>query len=119
MSLKSWFILKAIKGELPLWMYQPLGRKIKKELEAKMADLPGIQEKPENPQMPVKTDTPPNALESRPKWKSRTVWIAIITAVIGAVKPISEAFGHPVEVPQYVIEVLIGLGLYTARFPKQ
>lgn len=55
---------------------------------------------------------------SVPKWKSRTFWIAIITALIAAVKPVSESLGHPVEVPQYVIEVLIGMGLYTARFPK-
>lgn len=53
--------------------------------------------------------------QGKSRWKSRTVWIAIITVIVGAVKPISEALGHPIEVPNYVIEVLIGLGLYTAR----
>lgn len=98
-KLKAWAILKFLKGQLPLWVYRPAGKRIAKKLEELM-------------------ENQPEQTTSVPKWKSRTFWISIITALIAAVKPVSESLGHPVEVPQYVIEVLIGMGLYTARFPK-
>lgn len=97
MSIKAWFILKAIKGELPLWMYRPIGQQIKKKLEEESMDVI-------NP-----------TVDSKPWYRSRTVWISIVGVILGAVQPVSTAFGHPITVPTYIYEVLAGMGLYTLR----
>lgn len=52
---------------------------------------------------------------TKPAWKSRTFWIAVVGVVLGAIQPISAALGHPITVPTYVYEVLAGMGLYTLR----
>ena len=54
-------------------------------------------------------------VKTKSKWKSRTVWIALIGVILGAIEPVSTALGTPITVPNYIYEVLIGLGLYTAR----
>jgi len=54
-------------------------------------------------------------MEGKNKWKSKTVWTAIIFAILGAVQPVSTALGHPIEVPTWVYEVLAGFGLYSLR----
>lgn len=53
--------------------------------------------------------------DGKSKWKSKTVWAAIITVVVSGIEPISKALGYPIVVPSWVIEVLIGLGLYGIR----
>lgn len=53
--------------------------------------------------------------EGKSKWKSKTVWAAIITAIVGAIEPISTAFGNPIHVPEWVISALIAIGLYGIR----
>ncbi len=50
-----------------------------------------------------------------PWYRSRTIWAAIVTAILGVIQPVSTAFGHPIVIPEWIISVLIGLGLYTAR----
>lgn len=94
MGLKAWIAKKALTGKLPLWLYRVIGQRIAKMLkwEGKMAD--------EN----VKS-----------KWMSKTVWAAVLTAILGGIQPISAAFGHPIAVPLWIIEVLSGLGLYSLR----
>ncbi len=52
---------------------------------------------------------------SKPWYQSKTIWAAIVTALVGAVQPISAAFGHPMSTPLWIIEVLMGLGLYGLR----
>jgi hypothetical protein len=89
MGLKSWFILKAIKGELPLWMYRPIGEK--------MADEIGLQ------------------TETKEWWKSKTIWTAVVTALLGVAQAVGQQTGHPLQIPSYVYEVLAGLGLYSLR----
>lgn len=54
-------------------------------------------------------------LDGKPMWKSKAVWAAVITALVGAVQPISAAVGHPVVVPGWVVEILVGWGLYGIR----
>lgn len=54
-------------------------------------------------------------MPSKPWYQSKTVWAAIITALCGAVQPVSAAFGHPMSMPLWIIEVLTGLGLYGLR----
>lgn len=54
-------------------------------------------------------------VDSKPWYKSKAKLAAIVTVLVGAVQPISTAFGHPVVVPQFVIELLIGLGIYGIR----
>lgn len=49
------------------------------------------------------------------KWKSKTVWTAIVGVVLGAIQPISTALGHPIVVPAWVYEVLGAFGLYALR----
>lgn len=58
------------------------------------------------------TDT---TIDTKPWFKSKTIWAAIVTGILGALGPISTAFGHPVVVPQWILDVLIGMGIYTAR----
>lgn len=50
-----------------------------------------------------------------PKWKSKTVWVAIIGAVLGAIQPVSTALGHTIIIQQWVFELLAGMGLYSLR----
>jgi hypothetical protein len=50
---------------------------------------------------------------SKDWYKSRTLWIAVVTGIIGIVG----AFG--VAIPEWVIQVLVAMGLYTARTAKE
>lgn len=95
MSLKTLFLTKFIEGKLPNWMYRLIGKEVSKKMENKMEDTPI-------------TDT-------KPLWKSKTVWVAIITAIVGAIQPISTALGHPLVIPSWVLEFLAGMGLYSLR----
>lgn len=56
-----------------------------------------------------------NAMETKSWYKSKTVWAALLGAILGAVQPVSTALGHPVTIPAWVFEVLTGLGLYGLR----
>ncbi len=93
MSIKSLFLRKAIEGKLPNWIYRFAGRRI--------ADKIDLQEG--------------NAMETKRWYQSKSVWTAIIGAILGAVQPISLAFGNPIVIPAWVFEVLGGLGLYSLR----
>lgn len=97
MGLKAWLIQKAVTGVLPLWMYRLIGKRIAKILKwgENMGD---------------------SSMKS--KWQSKTVWAAIITAILGGIQPVSAALGHPIAVPLWIIEVLAGLGLYSLRTAK-
>ncbi len=53
--------------------------------------------------------------DTKPKWKSKTVWVAIIGVLLGAVQPVSTALGTPITIPMWVYEVLGAAGLYTLR----
>jgi len=55
------------------------------------------------------------AMETKKWYTSKAVWSAVIMVILGAVTPISSAFGHPVIVPDWVINVLTGLGIYGIR----
>ena len=54
-------------------------------------------------------------LDGKSKWKSKAFIAAVVTVIVGAIQPISTAIGHPIEVPDWVIQVLVGLGLYGIR----
>lgn len=75
------------------WIYRLIGKKVSTKL--------GLQED--------------SKMDTKTWYKSKTIWTAILTAVIGAIQPVSTAFGHPVVIPQWVLEVLIGMGLYSLR----
>jgi len=50
------------------------------------------------------------------KWyQSKTLWTAVVTAILGAVQPVSASLGHPVEVPMWVYSFLGAFGLYGLR----
>ena len=50
------------------------------------------------------------------RWfESKTVWVAIVGAILGAIQPVSAAAGHPVIVPAWVYEVLGAFGIYGLR----
>ncbi len=55
------------------------------------------------------------AMETKKWWQSKTLWAAITFVAISGIEAISAAAGHPVTVPPFVKEVLIGLGLYGLR----
>lgn len=54
-------------------------------------------------------------MEGKRWYQSKSVWVAIVAAVLGAVQPISTAAGHPIVIPSWVYEVLAGFGLYSLR----
>lgn len=96
MSLKTWALEKALKGKLPKWVYRFVGRRI--------ADKIGLEDNMEETEK-----------KSPPWYKSKAKVAAIVTVLVGAVQPISTAFGHPIVVPDFVIQLLIGLGIYGIR----
>jgi hypothetical protein len=80
------------------WMCTLVGKKIVAKLgieEAEMADT--------------------TVTTSTPWYKSKAKLAAIIAAVVAAVGPISTAVGHPVIIPNWVIEILGAVGLYGIR----
>ena len=83
------------------WIYRLIGKEAAKKLE-----LEGNM-----------TDTP-EMLGEKHWYKSKAIWSAILGCALGAVQPISTAFGHPVTVPNWVFEVLAGMGLYALRTAK-
>lgn len=96
MSLKSWMVEKFVKGDLPDFIYRLAGKIAAKKIglkEINMAD-------------PV---------ESKKWFLSKTIWTAIIAAVLGAVTGISTALGHPIVFPNFILEILAGFGLYSLR----
>ncbi len=95
MSLKTWIATKFIQGKFPDWIYRLVGEKIAKILKL------------EN-----------NMEETKSKWKSKTVWTAIVTVIVAGIEPISTAFGHPIVVPIWVLQFLAGFGLYSLRTAK-
>ncbi len=99
MGLKSWFLGKALEGKLPLWVYRLIGKVIGKKL--------GLKED----YMPDSTIVAP----TKPWYLSKAIWAAVVTAILGAIQPISAALGHPIAVPLWVLEILTGLGLYGLR----
>ena len=54
-------------------------------------------------------------MPTKPWYQSKAVWSAVVGAILGAVQPISSAFGHPIVIPTWVFEVLGSLGLYSLR----
>ena len=60
-------------------------------------------------------DQPTDQTGIKSKWKSKAFIAAAVTVIVGAVQPISTALGHPIEVPNWILEVLAGLGLYGIR----
>ncbi len=97
MGLKSWIVTQILTGKLPLWMYRFLGKEIQKKLnwEDNMAD--------------------PTVPDTRPWYKKKTIWAAIVTGLVGLIQPISASFGHPIAVPLWIIEFLSGVGLYSLQ----
>lgn len=94
MSLKNWLAVKALTGKLPKWVYRLAGRKLAKtmHLEDSMSET-----------------------TATPWYKSKAKLAAIVTVIVGAIQPLSTAFGHPIVVPDFIVQVLVGLGLYGIR----
>lgn len=51
----------------------------------------------------------------KPWFKSKAKLSAILTVIVGAIEPLSEALGHPIKIPSWIIQGLIGLGIYGVR----
>ncbi len=97
MGIKSWLLIKTIQGKLPLWIYRLIGKKLAQKLNLG------------EDTMAVETNTP------KPWYQSKAKVSAIIMAVVALIQPVSTAFGHPYQVPLWVIEALTGLGIYGVR----
>ena len=52
---------------------------------------------------------------AKPFWQSKAVIAAVVTVIVGAIQPISTALGHPIVIPEWVIQVLAGIGIYGIR----
>lgn len=80
------------------WVYTLAGKKLIEKLgiqEASMADT--------------------TVTTSTPWYKSKAKLAAIIAAVVAAIGPISTAVGHPIIIPNWVLEILGAIGLYGVR----
>lgn len=53
--------------------------------------------------------------KSKPWYKSKGKWGAIILALFGVVQPISTAMGHPIQVPLWLVELVAGFTGYGIR----
>lgn len=93
LSLKAWLVEEFFKGKLPDFIYRFIGREAAAKLDLKEGNL----------------------MDTKPWYQSKTIWTAIIGVLLGAVQPISAAFGHPITVPNWVFEVLGAAGLYSVR----
>ena len=100
MSFKSWIAKKALTGKLPNWVYRLAGKKIAKKI--------GLEDS-------MSKETNAGTVAPKPWYLSKAKLAAIVTVVVSAVGPISTAFGKPITIPAWVIEVLIGLGIYGIR----
>ena len=58
-------------------------------------------------------------IEGKKWWQSKTIWTAVVTALLGVAQAVGKATGHEIEIPSYVYEVLAGLGLYSLRTGDQ
>lgn len=84
---------------MPNWILRLIGRRIatKLELEETMDDKPKVT-------------------NSTVWWKSKAKISALITILVAAIHPIAVAWGHPeIVVPNWFIEMLIGMGIYGIR----
>ncbi len=74
------------------WYYKLIGKQIANKI--------GLEEK----SMPTK------------KWyQSKAIWTAIVTGLLGAAQGAGEALGHPIIIHPWVIQILIGMGIYSLR----
>jgi hypothetical protein len=97
LSFKAWIAELALEGKLPAWVYRFAGKEIASKLDLKEGTI----------------------MDTKKWYQSKTIWTAILGVVLGAIQPISTAFGHPITVPQWVLEVLAGMGLYGLRTGDQ
>ena len=51
----------------------------------------------------------------KPWYKSKAKVAAIVTALVGIIQPVSMALGHELVVPDWILQALIGLGIYGVR----
>ncbi len=79
-----------------MWAYRFIGRRLAKILKLEEKEM--IDE-----------------TVNKPWYKSKAKIAAVVMAVVSAIQPVSTAFGHPVQVPLWVIEILTGLGIYGVR----
>lgn len=91
MDLKAWFLLKALSGKLPLWMYRLIGRhaaKILKMEDDKMAEI---------------------TEEAKPWYKSKGKVGGLGLVLCGAINGVADVLNLPFRVPLWVLEVLTGV----------
>lgn len=93
MSIKAWLLKKGLQGKLPDWLYRLLGKEVAKKLDLQETTME----------------------DNKPFYKSKAKMAAIIGVILAGIQPISKAFGHEIIVPNFVFEVLAGMGLYGVR----
>jgi hypothetical protein len=96
MSIKTWIVEKLVEGKFPNFVYRLIGKQIANKIDLKETNMADETEK-------------------IAWYKSKSIWVAVIGAILGAVQPISAAFGHPIVIPNWVFELLAGMGLYSLR----
>jgi hypothetical protein len=75
------------------WIYKIIGKEVVKDI--------GLQEG--------------TMEDSTPWYKSKAKLAAIIGAIVAAIGPISAAVGHPIVIPNWVLQILGAIGLYGIR----
>lgn len=55
------------------------------------------------------------SVDSTPWYKSKAKLAMIVGALVAAITPISTAMGHPIVIPNWVLEILGAIGIYGIR----
>jgi hypothetical protein len=74
------------------WIYKVIGKDVSKKL--------GLEDK---------------EMETTPWYKSKAKLAAIVGALLVALGQVSTALGHPIVIPQWVLEILGAIGIYGIR----
>ena len=91
MSIKGWLGKKFLQGKLPSFVYRFIGRRLADKIHLE------------------------DTMDTKRWYASKTLWTAVVAAILGAIQPISGALGHPIVIPNWVYEILAGFGLYSLR----
>ena len=54
-------------------------------------------------------------VETKKWYTSKTIWTAIVAAVLGILSAVGQATGHPVTIPSWVYDILAAIGVYSLR----
>lgn len=62
-----------------------------------------------------KIDLQEGIVETKKWYQSKSIWVAVVAAVLSITQAVGNAIGHPIVIPSWVYEFLGAMGLYSLR----